>query len=59
LHAPIDRIAFDPVIMGGKPDIRGMRVKAGMIVGMVASGHDTDQILRLYRSPCRSCDPDA
>lgn len=34
--------------MGGKPCIRGMRVTVGMIVGMVASGHDKDQILQLY-----------
>jgi hypothetical protein len=59
LRAPIERITFDPAVMGGKPCIRGMRVKAAMIVDMVASGHDTDEILRLYRSPCRRCDPDA
>ncbi len=34
--------------MGGKPCIRGMRVTVGMIVGMVASGHDTNEVLRLY-----------
>ena len=34
--------------MRGKPCIRGMRVTVGMIVGMVASGHDTNEILRLY-----------
>jgi uncharacterized protein (DUF433 family) len=44
----LDRITFDPAVMGGKPCIRGMRVTVGMIVGMVASGHDTDEILRLY-----------
>ncbi len=44
----LDRITFDPVVMGGKPCIRGMRVTAGMIVGMVASGHERAEILRLY-----------
>lgn len=44
----LDRITFEPTIMGGKPCIRGMRVTVGMIVGMVASGYDTDAILRLY-----------
>ncbi len=44
----LDRITFDPVVMGGKPCIRGMRVTVGMIVGMVASGQDTNEILRLY-----------
>jgi uncharacterized protein (DUF433 family) len=43
-----DRIQFDPNIMGGKPTIRGMRVTAGTIVGLVASGFTTDQILELY-----------
>jgi uncharacterized protein (DUF433 family) len=34
--------------MGGKPCIRGMRVTVGMIVGMVASGHSTQEIIELY-----------
>jgi uncharacterized protein (DUF433 family) len=44
----LDRITFDPTVMGGKPCIRGMRVTVGMIVGMVASGHDRAEILALY-----------
>ncbi|MEW6349061.1 MAG: DUF433 domain-containing protein [Thermodesulfobacteriota bacterium] len=44
----LDRITFDPRVMGGKPCIRGMRVTVGMIVGMVATGHSKDEILRLY-----------
>lgn len=34
--------------MGGKPCIRGMRVTVGMIVGLVASGHVKEEILKLY-----------
>lgn len=34
----LDRITFDPVVMGGKPCIRGMRVTVGMILGLIASG---------------------
>ena len=34
--------------MGGKPCIRGMRVPVGTIVGLVASGHSREAILRLY-----------
>ncbi len=34
--------------MGGKPCIRGMRVTVGTIVGLVASGKDELEILRLY-----------
>jgi uncharacterized protein (DUF433 family) len=44
----LDRITFNPAVMGGKPCIRGMRVTVGMIVGMIASGHDTAEILRLH-----------
>jgi uncharacterized protein (DUF433 family) len=43
-----DRITFDPLIMGGRPCIRGMRVTAGMIVGMIAAGRTIEEILRLY-----------
>lgn len=45
---PLTRITFDPDIMGGKPCIRGMRVTVGMIVGLVASGHTKEEILKLY-----------
>ena len=34
--------------MGGKPCIRGMRVTVGMIVGLVTSGHSTDEIIGIY-----------
>ena len=44
----LDRITFNPNIMGGKPCVRGMRVTVGMIVGMVASGHSTREILEIY-----------
>ncbi len=43
-----DRITFDPLIMGGKPCIRGMRVTVGTIVGLFASGHSFQDILNAY-----------
>jgi uncharacterized protein (DUF433 family) len=43
-----DRISFNPNVMGGKPCIRGMRVTVGTLVGLVASGHGTDEILKAY-----------
>ena len=43
-----DRITFNPNVMGGKPCIRGMRVTVGMIVGLVASGHSTQEIIDIY-----------
>ena len=42
------RITFDPNIMGGKPCIRGLRVTVGTIVGLVAAGYSTDDILEAY-----------
>jgi uncharacterized protein (DUF433 family) len=42
------RITFDPNIMGGKPCLRGMRVTVGAIVGLIASGHSTAEILAAY-----------
>jgi len=44
----LDRITIDPRVMGGKPCIRGMRVTVGAIVGMLAEGHSTAEILELY-----------
>ena len=43
-----DRITLDPEVMGGKPCIRGMRVTVGTILGLLASGHGEDAILRAY-----------
>src|SRR5688572_14755543 len=44
----LDRITLDPRVMGGKPCIRGMRVTVGTIVGLVAAGRTTEEILRAY-----------
>ncbi len=44
----MERITFDPNVMGGKPCIRGMRVTVGMIVGLVASGYSFQEILEAY-----------
>ncbi len=44
----LDRITFDPQVMGGKPCIRGTRVTVGTIVGLVASGSAIHDILRDY-----------
>ena len=44
----LDRITFDPAVMGGKPCIRGLRVTVGMVVGLVAAGHTAREILALY-----------
>lgn len=44
----LDRITFDPNVMGGKPCIRGMRVTVGTIVGLIASGATANEILADY-----------
>jgi uncharacterized protein (DUF433 family) len=44
----LDRITFDPKVMGGRPCLRGLRVTAGTIAGLVATGHTRAEILKLY-----------
>ena len=44
----INRITMDPAMMGGKPCIRGMRVTAGMITGLIASGTSFQEVVELY-----------
>jgi predicted nuclease of predicted toxin-antitoxin system/uncharacterized protein (DUF433 family) len=46
--AAFDHITFDPLNMGGRPCIRGMRVTVGMIVGMIAADHSIEEVLHLY-----------
>ena len=43
-----DRITLDPEVMGGRPCIRGMRVTVGAILGLLASGHSEEEILKAY-----------
>ena len=44
----LDRITQDPSVLGGKPCIRGLRVSVGTIVGLLASGHSHEDILKEY-----------
>lgn len=44
----LDRVTWNPAVMGGKPCIRGLRVTVGMIVGLLASGKTSHEILGLY-----------
>jgi len=44
----LNRITFNPEVMGGKPCIRGLRVTVGTIVGLLAAGRTKDEILELY-----------
>lgn len=40
-----ERITTDPNVMAGVPCIRGLRVPVATVVGMVADGMSTDEIL--------------
>lgn len=44
----VNRITQDPRVLGGKPCIRGLRVSVGTIIGLLASGHSNDEILKEY-----------
>jgi uncharacterized protein (DUF433 family) len=43
-----DRITYNPLQMGGKPCIRGMRVTVGMILGLLAANRSREEILKAY-----------
>lgn len=44
----LDRITFDPNILGGKACIRGMRISVGLVVNLVANGMTPDDIIEEY-----------
>jgi uncharacterized protein (DUF433 family) len=44
----VNRITFDPQIMGGRACIRGMWITVSLVVNLVANGMTTDEILREY-----------
>lgn len=43
-----DRITADPMILGGKACIRGMRISVSLIVNLVANGMTIDEIIADY-----------
>ena len=43
-----DRITFDPLMMGGRACIRGMRIPVSIIVGQIAHGATIDEVLDDY-----------
>lgn len=47
-NVKIDRITHNPGVMGGKACIRGMRLTASTIVGLLAQGHSHERILEAY-----------
>ncbi len=43
-----DRVHFDPAICGGRPHIRGTRVRVSDILDLLASGAESAEILANY-----------
>lgn len=41
----LNRITFDPRIMGGRACVRGMRISVAHIVNLVANGMSVEQIM--------------
>jgi uncharacterized protein (DUF433 family) len=44
----LNRITFDPHIMGGRACIRGMRITVSLIVNLVANGMNVEEIIAEY-----------
>lgn len=44
----LDRITFNPKQMGGRPCIRGMRIRVSDVLDMLAGGATSEQILADY-----------
>ncbi|MYD87411.1 MAG: DUF433 domain-containing protein [Acidobacteria bacterium] len=44
----LHRVTRDPDVMGGRPCIRGLRVTVGTVVGLLAAGHEPDEVLAAY-----------
>ncbi len=45
---PLNRITRDPAVMSGKPCIRELRVTVSTVVGLLAAGHTSEEILKAY-----------
>ncbi len=44
----LDRITFDPQVMGGRACIRGMRITVSLILNLVATGASPAEIIEAY-----------
>jgi uncharacterized protein (DUF433 family) len=44
----LKRITFDPSVCGGRPCIRGMRIRVVDILGLLAAGGSREEILADY-----------
>jgi uncharacterized protein (DUF433 family) len=44
----LDRITFNPRMMGGQACIRGIRISASLVVNLVANGMFSEEIIEDY-----------
>ena len=44
----LDRITFDPEIMGGRACIRGLRVTVALLLNLIAAGMSTAEVIEAY-----------
>jgi uncharacterized protein (DUF433 family) len=44
----LDRITFDPEVMGGRACIRGLRITVSLIINLVANGMSVEEIIEAY-----------
>lgn len=45
---PLERITQNPLVMGGRPCIRGLRITVGTVLGLLASGASEERLLSEY-----------
>jgi uncharacterized protein (DUF433 family) len=43
-----ERIVIDPAVLVGKPIIKGTRISVDFVIGLLAQGWTTDQLLEEY-----------
>jgi uncharacterized protein (DUF433 family) len=48
LHSLSSRITSDPAILGGRPIIRGMRIRVSDILGYLAAGDSRETLLEQF-----------
>lgn len=48
MNEELDRITFDPTIMGGRACIRGMRITVALVLNLVANGMSAAEIIEAY-----------
>ena len=49
----LSRIVLDPLVLSGKPIIRGTRISVDLVLDLLASGWDEATILKEYPGLCR------